>query len=162
MSSGNEKLGEISDAPVGTIDAAASTDSRFPIPDSRHHCPALLVSAPASGQGKTSVTAAIARWHARQGRRVRVFKTGPDFLDPMVLEHASGHRVYQLDLWMCGEQDVRARLHAAAGEADTHHHVLHAHDIRCRTVYVALGFSGEAPGCADDPVSPPAGCSAAG
>ena len=54
------------------------------------HCPALLVSAPASGQGKTSVTAALARWHARQGRRVRVFKTGPDFLDPMLLERAGG------------------------------------------------------------------------
>lgn len=83
-----------------------------------HHCPALLVSAPASGQGKTSVTAALARWHARQGRRVRVFKTGPDFLDPMVLERASGAPAYQLDLWMTGEADVRARLHAAAGEAD--------------------------------------------
>ncbi|MBU8975522.1 cobyrinate a,c-diamide synthase [Lysobacter sp. MMG2] len=81
-------------------------------------CPALLVSAPASGQGKTSVTAALARWHARQGRRVRVFKTGPDFLDPMILERASGAPAYQLDLWMTGEADVRARLHAAAGEAD--------------------------------------------
>jgi cobyrinic acid a,c-diamide synthase len=78
----------------------------------------LLVSAPASGQGKTSVTAALARWHARQGRRVRVFKTGPDFLDPMVLERASGAPAYQLDLWMNGEADVRARLHAAAGDAD--------------------------------------------
>ncbi|WP_246072042.1 cobyrinate a,c-diamide synthase [Marilutibacter aestuarii] len=81
-------------------------------------CPALLVSAPASGQGKTSVTAALARWHARQGRRVRVFKTGPDFLDPMVLERASGAPVPQLDLWMCGEADVRARLHEAAAAAD--------------------------------------------
>lgn len=83
-----------------------------------HRCPALLVSAPASGQGKTSVTAALARWHARQGRRVRVFKTGPDFLDPMMLARASGAPAYQLDLWMTGETDVRARLHAAAGEAD--------------------------------------------
>lgn len=82
------------------------------------YCPALLVSAPASGQGKTSVTAALARWHTRQGLRVRVFKTGPDFLDPMVLERASGAPVQQLDLWMCGEADVRARLYAAAGEAD--------------------------------------------
>ncbi|NUO74378.1 MAG: cobyrinate a,c-diamide synthase, partial [Lysobacter sp.] len=82
------------------------------------HCPALLVSAPASGQGKTSVTAALARWHARQGRRVRVFKTGPDFLDPMVHERASGAPAYQLDLWMCGEDEVRARLYEAAGEAD--------------------------------------------
>lgn len=81
-------------------------------------CPALLVSAPASGQGKTSVTAALARAHARQGRRVRAFKTGPDFLDPMILERASGTPVYQLDPWMGGDDDVRARLHAAAGDAD--------------------------------------------
>jgi cobyrinic acid a,c-diamide synthase len=83
-----------------------------------HDCPALLISAPASGQGKTSVTAALARWHTRAGKRVRVFKTGPDFLDPMVLERASGAPVYQLDLWMGGEDDVRARLHTAAHEAD--------------------------------------------
>jgi len=81
-------------------------------------CPALLVSAPASGQGKTSVTAALARWHARQGRRVAVFKTGPDFLDPMITGRASNTTAYQLDLWMGGEADVRARLYAAAGEAD--------------------------------------------
>lgn len=81
-------------------------------------CPALLVSAPASGQGKSSVTAALARWHQRHGRRVRVFKTGPDFLDPMLLARASGAAVYQLDLWMCGEDDIRQRLHAAACVAD--------------------------------------------
>lgn len=93
--------------------APAGVDSPRPA-----SCPALLVSAPASNQGKTSVTAALARWHSRQGRRVRVFKTGPDFLDPMVLERASGAPAQQLDLWMCGEDDVRARLHAAAGEAE--------------------------------------------
>ena len=82
------------------------------------HCPAMLVSAPASGQGKTSVTAALARWHTRQGRRVRVFKTGPDFLDPLLLERASGAPVFQLDLWMTGEADIRERLHAAACDAD--------------------------------------------
>ncbi len=82
------------------------------------HCPALLISAPASGQGKTSVTAALARWHTRAGKRVRVFKTGPDFLDPMVLERACGAPVQQLDLWMCGEDDIRARLYRAACEAD--------------------------------------------
>ena len=63
-------------------------------------CPALVIAAPASGQGKTTVTAALARLHSRQGKRVRVFKCGPDFLDPMILSRASGNPVYQLDLWM--------------------------------------------------------------
>ena len=81
-------------------------------------CPALLIAAPASGQGKTTVTAALARLHTRQGRRVRVFKCGPDFLDPFWHTLATGAPVHQLDLWMTGEVDCRARLHAAAQEAD--------------------------------------------
>jgi len=81
-------------------------------------CPALLIAAPASGQGKTTVTAALARLHARQGKRVRVFKCGPDFLDPMILARASGKPVYQLDLWMVGEEESRRLLWEAAGEAD--------------------------------------------
>nr|WP_231905717.1 cobyrinate a,c-diamide synthase [Comamonas thiooxydans] len=81
-------------------------------------CPALLISAPASGQGKTTITAALARLHARQGRKVRVFKCGPDFLDPYWHELASGSPVHSVDLWMTGEADVRQRLHEAAQEAD--------------------------------------------
>lgn len=82
------------------------------------HCPALFLSAPASHQGKTTLTAGIARYHRDQGRRVRVFKTGPDYLDPYILEKASGHPVQSLDLWMTGEPDCRRRLYDAAGDAD--------------------------------------------
>jgi len=83
-----------------------------------HRCVALLIAAPASGQGKTTVTAALARWHSRQGRRVRVFKCGPDFLDPYWHQLASGAPVHNLDGWMVGMDEVRARLHTAAAEAD--------------------------------------------
>lgn len=82
------------------------------------HCPAVLIAAPASGQGKTTVTAALARLHRNLGRKVRVFKCGPDFLDPMILERASGAPVYQLDLWMIGAEESRRLLWEAAGEAD--------------------------------------------
>jgi cobyrinic acid a,c-diamide synthase len=81
-------------------------------------CPAILIAAPASGQGKTTITSALARLHTRQGRRVRVFKCGPDFLDPYWHSLASGAPVYQLDLWITGEPDCRQRLHDAAQEAD--------------------------------------------
>ena len=81
-------------------------------------CPALFLTAPASHQGKTTLTAGLARHHRNQGRNVRVFKTGPDFLDPFILERASGNPVYSLDLWMTGEADCRQRLYDAAASAD--------------------------------------------
>ena len=86
--------------------------------DTARTCPALLIAAPASGQGKTTVTAALARLHTRQGRRVRVFKCGPDFLDPHWHTLASGHPVHNLDLWLNGEADIRARLFEAASSSD--------------------------------------------
>ena len=86
--------------------------------NAKREVPALFVSAPASGAGKTTVTAALARLHRNRGRRVRVFKTGPDFLDPMILERASGNPVYQLDLWMGGVAHCRQLLYDAAGDAD--------------------------------------------
>lgn len=79
---------------------------------------ALLIAAPASGQGKTSIVAGLARLHARQGRRVRVFKCGPDFLDPQIHAAASGQPCENLDLWMCGENDAAWRLARAAQTAD--------------------------------------------
>jgi len=82
------------------------------------HCPALFIGATASGQGKTTLVAALARHHRRAGRRVRVFKTGPDFLDPMIHARASGAETAPLDLWMVGEAECRRKLHEAAGEAD--------------------------------------------
>jgi cobyrinic acid a,c-diamide synthase len=87
-------------------------------PDESVPCPALFVAAPASGQGKTTVVAALARLHARAGRRVRVFKCGPDFIDPQIHAVASDAPVYNLDLGMCGEADAAWRLHDAAREAD--------------------------------------------
>ncbi|NHZ83751.1 cobyrinate a,c-diamide synthase [Massilia sp. CCM 8695] len=78
----------------------------------------LLVAAVSSGQGKTTVTAALARALVRRGQRVRVFKCGPDFIDPMLLERASGAQVGSLDLWMVGREQCRSQLAAAAPEAD--------------------------------------------
>lgn len=81
-------------------------------------CPVLLIAAPGSGQGKTTVTAALARLHIRLGRRVLVFKCGPDFLDPQIHALASGAPCENIDFRMCGEDDARWRLARAAQEAD--------------------------------------------
>jgi len=78
----------------------------------------VLVAAISSGQGKTTVTAALARKLRSLGQRVRVFKCGPDFIDPMLLERASGAPVGTLDLWMVGREECRSQLAAAAADAD--------------------------------------------
>lgn len=85
---------------------------------SQARCAALFISAPASGQGKTTVTAALAHHHRMQGRRVTVFKTGPDYLDPLLLERASGCPAEPLDLWMMGEAACRQALYRAACASD--------------------------------------------
>lgn len=81
-------------------------------------CRAVLVSAPASGQGKTLITAALARAWRNLGLKVQAFKCGPDFLDPMILEVATGRPVYNLDFTMCGESDGEAQLYRAALQSD--------------------------------------------
>lgn len=82
------------------------------------HCPVLLIGAPASGQGKTTVVAGLARLYSRQGLKVQVFKCGADFLDPFWHELASSQPVYPIDLWMTGEIDIRERLYHAAMNND--------------------------------------------
>jgi len=81
-------------------------------------CPALFLTAPASNQGKTTITAALARYFTKQGKVVRVFKTGPDYLDPQILAQASKQPVEQLDIWMAGDDYCQDRLYRAAQEAD--------------------------------------------
>ena len=81
-------------------------------------CPALFLAAPASGQGKTTITCALARAYQRAGKVVRVFKTGPDYLDPQILEQASGQPVEQLDMWMAGEAYCQQKFYEAAKVAD--------------------------------------------
>ncbi len=81
-------------------------------------CPVLMIASPGSGQGKTTLTALLARLHRNKDRRVQVFKTGPDFLDPMIHECASGKTVFNIDLWMMGEPEVRRLLHRTASNSD--------------------------------------------
>ncbi len=78
----------------------------------------LMIAAPRSGSGKTTVTLGLLRALARRGVKVGSFKCGPDYIDPAFHTIATGRTSLNLDSWVMNEAMLDANFAQGSTGAD--------------------------------------------
>jgi len=79
---------------------------------------AMIIAAPSSGAGKTTVTLGLLRALRRRGIAVASSKVGPDYIDPAFHAAASGRPCRNLDPWAMRLETLLCQLDRAADGAD--------------------------------------------
>ena len=80
--------------------------------------PRVVIAAPASGHGKTTVATGLIAAFARRGRRVAPFKVGPDYIDPGYHALAAGRPGRNLDPFLVGECRTAGIFAHGSADAD--------------------------------------------
>ena len=78
----------------------------------------LVIAAPASGSGKTTVTLALLRHLRDAGVRVASLKVGPDYIDPAFHAASSGRACLNLDPWAMRDSTFATAIAAASADAE--------------------------------------------
>ncbi len=76
----------------------------------------LVVSAPASGAGKTMITLGLLRALRNRGVGIASAKSGPDYIDPQFHRAASGKDCVTLDAWAMSAARLRSLATSSASE----------------------------------------------
>lgn len=80
--------------------------------------PGLVIAAPRSGAGKTTVALGLMRAFAQAGLQVAGVKCGPDYIDPAFHAAATGHTGVNLDSWTMPPDLLMTLAREAGRDAD--------------------------------------------
>lgn len=78
----------------------------------------LIIAAPRSGAGKTTVALGLMRALARRGRQIQPFKCGPDYIDLAFHSMAARRTSYNLDCWAMAVPQLRRLARDTAADSD--------------------------------------------
>ena len=78
----------------------------------------VMIAAPKSGSGKTTITCALLQSLKEQGIPVVSYKCGPDYIDPMFHKEVLGVPSKNLDTFFTGEEETRVLLKAGRTEGE--------------------------------------------
>lgn len=80
----------------------------------KRELPRLMIAAPQSGGGKTTLACGLLWLLKKMGYSPAAFKCGPDYVDPLFHRRVVGAKSGNLDLFFTGEDTARALLHEGA------------------------------------------------
>ena len=78
----------------------------------------FLIGAATSNSGKTTFTMGLLRALRDRGLKVQPYKCGPDYIDTMFHEMASGHESVNLDTYMASDEHVKEVFQRYGEDAD--------------------------------------------
>lgn len=80
--------------------------------------PRYVIAAPSSGSGKTTFTMGLLRALTDRGLHVQPYKCGPDYIDTLFHQMASGRESVNLDTFMASPEHVRQLFERYSAQAD--------------------------------------------